>query len=228
MELNVDATAGPTLAVELDFAADQIPLYTADASIVLPTWADSPLRDGMPYLFVGSAGGMYSLGWGTPVDISADGNRFEGTITWVEPSLATEPFAFYMVHVQPMLARSVAVEPGYPTGAPLDTPLYDLPRWISPGDSLTPYPLHDPIEWELFDDWQVVLLSISRSGIDIWNVRAPANATTLTVPQPPSTVDVNSFHGPSFQAQRIGGMIEPEATRFDRYVESPIIRLSRE
>ena len=78
------------------------------------------------------------------------------------------------------------------------------------------------------DDWEVVVLRISRSGLDIWNVRAPANATSLTVPQPPSAVDVNSFLGPSFQAQLLGGMIEPGATQFDRYVESRIIRLSRE
>jgi len=227
MELNLDPTAGPTLSVELDFFADEIPVYTADASMVLPARADSPLRDGIPYFLVGATDNVYTIGWGTPVDVSADGNSFGGTVSWVEPTLITEPYIYFMVNHTLSGARSVAIEPGYPQGGMLDPPLYDVPRWVTPSDPQTEHPMHDPMAWDLFDDWTVALLIISRSGIDIWRVNAGSGATSLTIPQPPSAVDQSSFLGPTFQAQLIGGLRDPDEDRFDRYVDSPTVRLSR-
>ncbi len=228
MELNVEPTAGPTLAVELDFQADELPVHTADASMVLPTRADSPLRDGMGYFFVGYKDGFYSIGWGSPIDISVDGNRFEGQISWIEPTLVEDPFQFFMVQHGSTGARSVAIEPGYPQGIAVDPPLYDVPKWVTPSDPMSYYPLHDPMQWELFNNCPVVVLTVQRSGFTVWRVRAQANATTMTVPQPPSTVNVNSFLGPSFQAFLSCMYAEPGELDFERLAESPIVRLSRE
>ena len=66
------------------------------------------------------------------------------------------------------------------------------------------HPLHEPMEWELFDaDVPFVRVWLYHSLDVVWQIDAGADATSMTVPQPPSGVDTNALFGSSMRGRVI-------------------------
>ncbi|MCK7477914.1 MAG: hypothetical protein M0C28_11170 [Candidatus Moduliflexus flocculans] len=69
---------------------------------------------------------------------------------------------------------------GYPTDGAQAFTLLDMPELTNPEAPLVAHPLHgEPFAWNLFDtDVFPTLMVLSRTGINLWSVAAPADATT--------------------------------------------------
>jgi hypothetical protein len=196
-----------TTLVELDFAASTDATHTVDGSFALPTRSESLLRTNtLGYVgVVNFNNSVFSSFFGFPrfSDISADENRFEYTLEWIEPSGATDVYTqYYVINNFEHYFSSIWV-PGYPTAGQQDFTLLDLPRLIAPSDPSENHPLHEPLQWETFDEDLYALLFLNRGDGDIWKISTKDVGTGITVPQPPSTVDREAFLGTS----RVGGAL---------------------
>jgi hypothetical protein len=214
--------------VVLDFATNAVPTSTADVSMLLPTRAESPLREGAPYCFVCAANSYYCEGWPTHLDISADGNQFEMTFLWYEPPNIEGPNWFCQVShgTGNTLEVSQTLVDGYPQTGGQGT-LIDVPRWITPSDPETPYPLHDPLQWEWFDaDIPVSAVAITRNQAPVWYVMAGPDATTITVPELPSTADAAQILGSSPRAVVYGGVRNDDGSGWVQLAQSLGTRLA--
>jgi len=134
-----------------------------------------------------SSNGTGLIGRGTSSQVSTDGNTCDFEYQRVEVPGVDDPITYYAIIDGGAFAfRSVSRVEGYPTDGPQDVTFVDLPSLVTP----TSAPLHEPIEWEVFDSDVYVRLRIVRNGKEVWNVTTATDATTLSVPEPPSTFDV--------------------------------------
>jgi hypothetical protein len=210
--------------IDLDFAAMEVPTYTCDASMYLPTRAESPLRNGDGVALVCADNSRYCFGWATPIDISADGNYFNITITYTQPTMADNPFAYYYVRDPLGVLLSMARIQGYPQPGVVDPPLLDMPNVITPSSGT--HPVHDLMEWEWFD------ASVPRTGVRItsgndlvWMVWAGPDATSAAVPQPPTGVTAADILVTNPRAYVYGGTSVP-GFGFNRFARSRYIRVA--
>lgn len=196
-----------TTLLELDFVTSTDATYTVDGSFALPTRSESLLRTNTRgYVGVlNITDNVESMSFGFPrfSDISADENHFEYTVEWIESPGATSVYTRYHVLNHIDNAFSAVWVPGYPTAGQQDFTLLDLPRLIAPSDPSENHPLHEPLQWETFDNDLYVLLVLNRGEGDIWRISKLDAGTGITVPQPPSTVDRDAFLGTS----RVGGAL---------------------
>jgi len=197
MQRDFDAITEDLADVVLDFEADEVPTSTADISVALPTRPDSPIRDGHPVCLVAAKDSAFSVGWSSYVDISEDGSRFDASLIWTEPDWAQDVNTFCVAN--PDVGShvfSTSSMDGYPQVGALP-PLPDAAGWVVPADTFAARPMHDPLEWELFDDdLGIVLLVVNNvDGVEAWEVRTAGDATTLTIPEPPSSVNMTDQFG---------------------------------
>jgi hypothetical protein len=75
---------------------------------------------------------------------------------------------------------------GYPAEGPLDCEFLDVPTMIRPASVTVRHPLHEPIVWETEHTGVVAAVYIKDSEGAVWVVEGADDATTLTVPEPPS------------------------------------------
>jgi len=198
MILEHDPITAATAQEDLDLAAHEVTPLTAQGQMVLPTRADSPLRTGWPNVWVmdWESSFWHNTGWAELIDFSADGNAFDVDYIWVEPPLLEAPVTFCRVYNQGTLDMSIVLKLGYPEAGALDPPLLDVPRWVIPASPITIHPLHAAMEWELFDDdILLVTMEVYRGDQIVWRVFAEENALSLTIPLPPSSVDVDDHLG---------------------------------
>jgi len=196
LKKDFDAIDVNTSGALLDFGADSVQNYTEDVWISLPPRADSPLRSGFPNCLVAEANSLYTIGWSTLVDISADGNQFDASLLWTQPAWADGVRTFCRLSTPQGNLLAIAFTDGYPQSGELN-PFLDMPRWISPANPSMAHPLHDPLEWELFDPGAATQLNIYRGNQLVWGAFMEPDAETVTLPAPPSSVDPAALFGTS-------------------------------
>ncbi|MBI5502403.1 MAG: carboxypeptidase regulatory-like domain-containing protein [Deltaproteobacteria bacterium] len=173
---------------DLDFATGATPTVV-EGSFPMPARAESRLRtNGLgwitSFLTVGSA----TVSYPTVTDPASDWNSVEYTVEYVEPAgvdVADVRTQYCLVQSD---NYSCAIEDGYPAAGAQAVTLLDLPRMIHPS-GLTPYPLHDPIEWEAWDNEVYPLLVLEDDAGRVWTIRGAMDATSMVVPTLPSIVD---------------------------------------
>ncbi|RLB56972.1 MAG: hypothetical protein DRI90_18310 [Deltaproteobacteria bacterium] len=198
MHQSFDAVTDNQTGVVLDFATNEVSTQTADTFIATPSRADSPVRSGFAVALVCPLNSAYCTGWGTHVDIATDGNRFDASLLWGEPSWAENPTIQVSVYENSSATRRLSYHEvsGYPQAGSLGT-LLDCPEWTTPAATTTPYPLHDPLEFEAFDEVPYTYLPIYRGSTRVWNVHATPGTTSLRIPEPPSCVNTVQLFGTS-------------------------------
>lgn len=196
----VVATAGPFDAdatVTLDFAAPATPT-TVHRTFGLPARADSPLRDGGAYVVVhgrleANPGRLAwpwvssPFGWATHMERSTEGNAYSMELEFLTTAPADEAGTVYQIYGDDGDASTVHAH-GYPSEGPLDCEFLDVPTMITPASVTVRHPLHEPIAWETEHTGVVTAVYIIDSDSAVWAVEGPTDATTLTVPEPPSPV----------------------------------------
>jgi hypothetical protein len=195
-ERSFPATSTDLTGLVIDFAVDGLSMQTVDVSVATPARRESPVRTGLAEDCVSPLNRIYCTGFASHVDISPDGNQFLATLLWTEPLGSENPFYLLRVYTPRPFSRLVSSRSlsGWPVAGSLGT-LPDTPLWLTPSVAVM-HPLHEAIEWQLFDaDVPSVLLLLSRGADVVWNVETGGDATSLVVPLPPSTVDTVAAFG---------------------------------
>jgi hypothetical protein len=89
------------------------------------------------------------------------------------------------------MAATAFVE-GYPAQGHVDVSFIEPPQLIT---ATTGSSLHAPIEWVLYDHDVWMVLYLYRGQRLIWAAATAPNATTMTMPAPPSSVDPSAVLG---------------------------------
>jgi hypothetical protein len=196
MQQSFDAVTEDQVDIVLDFTGNAMELFTADVTTDVPDDQDSPICSGYAVCNVCDQSSYYCQGWSTSVDISEDGTQFEASFLWVEPDYAEDPW-YYCAVYNPTgwsLYAYNLVE-GYPEDGSSMGQLIDVPIWVSPTPG-NPQNLYDPLEWQFSDDdLPLILINLYRMDDFIWQIIPPPNATTATIPEPPSTFDASILEG---------------------------------
>jgi hypothetical protein len=184
-------TAATTVA--LDFTTPAA-ATTVSGSFTLPSRADSRLRTAGYGLVSVYSDNYYTglIGNSTHSDVSGDGNSIAYDVEYVQPAGA-EPMTVFFVVTGDEFSR--AMVGGYPTAGAHDAGLLDLPLLTVPATMSTRHPLHDPMQWQLFDTDVRVLVYLFRDEQTVWTVRGPDDATTIAIPDPPAGVDTTALLG---------------------------------
>ncbi|MBI5486192.1 MAG: Ig-like domain-containing protein [Deltaproteobacteria bacterium] len=194
------AVDGPTV-VSIDFVANAATPTTVAGSYLLPVREESRLHGPASYgwLWVTSADSKQSgaIGLTTMLDINADGTALEFGLEYLQPAGITRPMTCYLVNRNGASdsARSVACEEGWPTAGAHDPGLLDAPTLVPPGTPSTRRPLFGGFTWQIFDHGVHVALHLVRDGAYVWTIVTPDDATSLSVPQPPSTINLAELLG---------------------------------
>jgi hypothetical protein len=171
----------------IDFAMPTLPEYVA-GSFGVPERAGSPLRvDNFGFMWAvgelttGSPSSQL-IGRGTASSLSPDGNTIDYELEYVTTATASDPHTCFRVVSQVGPNYSTACIPGLPGDGAQDVELLDATEVPFVSDRS----LHDPVEYELHDVGVVPELHIAYDTTLLWVVTGPEDATSLTVPQPPT------------------------------------------
>lgn len=82
---------------------------------------------------------------------------------------------------------------GYPTAGEQDVAFLDCPEVAMTG--IAPPPLHAPISWTLHDSPQAGAIIVMNGTAGVWILDFPGTLTSVTIPQPPSTVNPTELFG---------------------------------
>lgn len=208
--------------VILDFAADKVTTNTADVAMLLPTRPDSAMHDGSPYCFTCAKNSYYCEGWPTFLDISDDGNQFDMSFLWAEHPNLDGPNWFCRITKGEEISQT-SVD-GYPQDGSNGT-ILDVPQWVTPSDLTKSHPLHEPMEWAWTEPEITQVLAITNGGSVVWTVNGPSDATTITVPELPSTADAMKVLGLAPRALVYGGEVGEDS--WVRYAQSKSIGLKK-
>jgi hypothetical protein len=181
-----------TQDIAIDFSMPTSPEYAA-GSYGVPERPDSPLRvSNFGFIYAVAeltTGSAYSklIGHATTSSLSADGNTVDYELEYVTTATATDPHTCFRVVSAVGPYYSTACIPGLPSDGVQDVDILDA--------TVVPFvpnrSLYDPIEFELHDVGVVPELRIAFSeNLLIWVVVGPEDATSLTVPQPPTGFEV--------------------------------------
>lgn len=210
--------------VVLDMAANLVTTKTADVTVSTPTRADSPVRTGLGVGLVCPLNSSFCTGWSTHIDISSDGNRFEDSLLWHEPSWATDVVTSFRVYDGNNLVALWEV-PSWPTAGDMGA-IPDTPSWVVPAEGVTPG-VHDPFEWTLNnDDVPTVRLYVRRNQSNVWIIDAGADATSATIPELPTTADSDSLLGIAPTAVVAELWPNEDESRWAAYTLSKTVRLT--
>ncbi len=221
MQRSFEATTEELTDVELDFAVSAMETHTADITFEVPARSESPIRDGYGVCNMCDSGSYWCQGWSTHLDISEDGSLFESSLVWVEPEYADDPRVSCGVYVlvgnQWVWGSYISIE-GYPDDGDSFGTLMDKPEWLTPEEGGDAYPIQDPLEWEVFDDNVTNIgLFLSKGEQLVWGVGSTPSQTSMTVPEPPSTVDKNELLGSSYlSAQLYAGILDSDNHYWER------------
>ena len=213
LQVSFDPITADKTGVVLDFKANAAAMKTADVWMTLPKRTDSPVRNGYPVGLVCPVGSIACTGWSTHVAISGDGNQVDDSLFWAEPSWATEPLTWIHVYAKApgSIGANTLVSWRFVQTCPkagLMGALPDSPQWVLPAESVSDvYPLHQPLEWKLFEEASYVDLTLLRGKTLVWMVEAGPNATSLTVPPLPSGVDPADVFGGTLQGSIRAGEV---------------------
>lgn len=182
--------------------------------------AGSPVRSGNALCLVGASDPGSPIGWATDVTLAGGGEAFDVSFLWTEPAGATRQKTFCYVHEPFSDWYSIVFVPGLPAGGSLGT-LFDVPTW-----NAADFWLHDQLGWQLFDaEVPHVMLNVVVGQNVVWKVLPPPNATSLTVPLPPSPVDPQTVFGPALEGQLVAGTLDERWIASERFAVSERIVL---
>lgn len=185
--------------VDIDFAANAAESRLFGGTMTMPANPETRFRRTDDWsvfggVHVGAPGLPVRLAETAWIEPSLDGTRatYEGEYVMLEDFQAVTTYvmgaelssgtagwwSFVAAHGYP--ADGVAVE------------FLDAPEVTS---AVELHPLHDPITWTSYDASTEIILRISTGTGRIWDVIAPGDAESLTVPSLPSTVDEDKLLG---------------------------------
>lgn len=211
--LSADATG-----IVLGFDTHRMTSHTADVSMLMPPRTDSPLRTGrIPYCYFCASNSSYCQGWPTYLDVVDNHSRIDISFEWAEPAWVENPFWFCSVSTS---TGEYGMARAYETpGDGAQPSLMDSPAWVTPADPSTAHPLHAPLVWTWQEDVEVTNLSITRAGKAYWIVVVGPNATTATVPEPPSSVNLSQLLGAIPRIGVYGGTLTPDGLDWARLAQ---------
>lgn len=183
--------------LSIDFAMPTMPSVAA-GSFLLPERPDSPLRaDNFGFVYaLAELGGGPLIGRSIYTEVSPDGDSCAYDVEYVTPAAAVEPVTCHRIVAAEGMSTSCL--PGFPGDGPQDVELLDVTSVAFVADRS----LYEPVEFELHDVGVTPQLRITYGPQLLWIVTGPEDATSLTVPQPPSgfdtggaTLDMNLWLG---------------------------------
>jgi hypothetical protein len=216
-------------AIDLDFDSTATPTpTTVTGSFTGPTRSDSPLRNsGTGYFYVTSRGSQFTvtLGWPSTIDVNVDWTGYNYDGEYVQVPGVTDPMTVYIIATSNGV-RSTAIVEGWPTDGAHDLGFIDLPTVTAPASFSTTHPMHSPIEWTAYDTDLECSVSVLRDGTSVWSIRGPTDATSITIPAAPSTVDLPTLLGTGVVESRLN-LFRRDATDTysERSIRTPIIIL---
>jgi hypothetical protein len=171
----------------IDFAMPTSPEYAA-GSFGVPERPDSPLRvDNFGFIYAVAELTMgptssQLIGRATASSLSPDGNTIDYDLEYVTPATVTDPHICFRVVSTVGPNYSTACIPGLPGDGAQDVDLLDATEvpFVSNRS------LYAPVEFELHDVGVVPELHVAYGETLLWVVVGPEDATSLTVPQPPT------------------------------------------
>ncbi len=204
MQMEYGPVSADETDIELDFDAYGMTTYTADVSVTMPTRTDSPIRTGgIPYCFVCASNSAYCHGWPTYEDVVDNHNRIDLSFLWVDPDYVEDTYWFCRVTGDNGEVALSKYE-GKPTQDQVET-LIDAPTWVTPADPTVAHDITEPLEWTFYEDVNVTYISFAANNIARWIIYAGPNATTATVPEPPTGVSYSTALGAHPVAKLVGG-----------------------
>jgi hypothetical protein len=175
---------GEPTQIEIDFADPATPT-SIQGSFAMPGRPESPLRtQTFGFLYAIELGGGPLVGRSITTAVSPDGSRCNFEFEHLEAASLESPLTCYRVLLPPDYEfSSTSCVPAWPMGGPEDIELIDTPD-VSDVPGIRG--LHDPIDFAIFDTGVRPNLFLSQAETSVWRVTAPLDATTLTVPEPPT------------------------------------------
>jgi hypothetical protein len=200
---------GSPARVDVDFADGAVPTRVS-GSFALPSAAASLLAAyGRGDVLIGTAASGAVLGRATRTSVSGDGRAIEYELEFLELSEVEDPQTLFVLWLPEAgeATRSVAVVEGYPGPGRHD------PGFLEPPGFATVRPrLHGPLRWESYDTGVHPAVSVPREGEAqaLIQVYGPVDATSLTIPGLPSSVDEGELLG-SGPLELVVGAFRPDA-----------------
>lgn len=189
--------------INCDFVADAATTESFGGTMVLPRNPDSPFRtDSSGFVMVGEPGSVIHLAEMEWIERTATGDEADFGGKYVRLGNFQAVTTYEMSAWLPDAGdrrRSRVVAQGYPPSwgrwefleAPEVTSAVEL------------HPLRNPITWKSYDTSTAIILEISGESGPLWDVIAPGDAESLTVPHLPPTVDEEELLGTAPLAARV-------------------------
>ncbi len=224
------AVTGDT-AVDIDFASPATPVNVSNAVAMPDVRAGSPLAGATSIYSVVKDEWLY-VGFSEHTAPSSDGTAFDLDFEYVEPAGLTNVQTIYRVQpVDTFLGYSRVVVAGYPEAGTHELGFLDLPDVHQ--DHMAYYPLRETeFSWDLYDSGVEVFLHISfelsvpELLLPLWRVDAPTDATSIRVPEPPSTfLETTSLEGTHLHGH-VYLWTHPDGDGTFRFVSGQCIRMT--
>jgi hypothetical protein len=216
--------------VDIDFSST-VPELTVSNSITMPSLrAESPLM-GTTTLYGFFSAGELHVGFVAHSEPNTAGTAFDLDFDYIETTGLSPALTTYRLNPNDyFMGISVVVVEGYPETGTHDLGFLDLPDMDQV--PTTTYPLHGTeFTWELFDSGLGVCflvwtaLDVNDHDTHAWRVDAPMDATSITVPDPPSTVDESSLFEASMFRGHVVLWTPPDGAGTFRLVNGMHLRL---
>jgi hypothetical protein len=224
MQQEFPATSEDIAGMEMDFAANEVTMATADVSVLMPTRGESRLRSGRAVALVCENDSYACIGWASRAEITADRSRIEASLLFAEPDWVEDEdvFGLYGAYADGNESVSRAIVYGWPTdGALDDVRLLDLPEVIVPATPTTRHPLATPFVWELHETGVEVGVLLLRDETTVWMIIPPPDGTTATAPRLPSTTSTAGLLGTGV----VQGVLR--ILRRDTVASGPLVRVAQ-
>lgn len=197
------AASAVDVDVPLDFTTGDA-THTAQGSFGVPARTGSVLNTAARGYFMTTtleSSLTAGLGFPTLIDVSTAGDSFEYTAEWVEPPNAGTVLTRYYLYTG-VKASWILVD-GYPGAGPQALAFLDVPEFVSPPTFTSGHPIDNEMQWEIFDSDVLVMFMLLRDDEVIWRIDFGWDATTGTIPQPPSNVDTATYLGTELVEARL-------------------------
>ncbi len=188
--------------LDIDCAVKQ-PVTAFKATITLPTDPKSLLRTSTTGLvFVSDFDSALTsfLGYASKATIAADGKSFNLEAEHVSLAAFKAPLTQYVLSLGAYQGSVVASE-GAPKDGTTVSGFLEQATLLQPAKPTTAMAFGDPIEWSTTETGVRTVIALSRGNLQaqnleqVWFLWAMPGTTKLTLPEPPSTVDVAELLG---------------------------------
>ncbi len=225
------AAVAEDTAVDIDFASPATPVNVSSSVAVPDVRAESPLAGSTSIYSVVNDEWLY-VGFSEHTAPSTDGTAFDLDFEYVEPAgLSAVQTIYRVAPMDTYLGYSRVVVAGYPVAGTHDLGFLDLPDVHQ--NHMTYYPLRETeFSWDLYDSGVEVFLdinfelSVPELLRPLWRVDAPTDATSIRVPEPPSTfLETTSLEGTHLHAH-VYLWTHPDGDGTFRFVSGQCLRMS--